>query len=704
MKKGLTILLAAVMIVSACSALGEEMPGYLYTGPEYDYDHLTVGNMTRMTGGFTTRLFSYSTSDLDVGSLVNGYELTEWKNELGNFDIDSSVVSGLTRLDNADGSRSYVITLQDDLLYSDGSPVTAWDYAFSILLNTAPQAAEIGGQTDQFPALAGIEAYRSGEKKNIAGLSVMNDTMFMLTVSKEYRPFYYELGIILTGPLPIAEIAPGCEVKDDGEGVYIDGPFTADLLRATLLDPENGYVTHPKVVSGPYRLLSFDGVTAEFELNEYYKGNSDGFKPSIPYLTYTLAEKDTMMDKLANGEFGLLNKVLDQDLVTAGLQLMPEGFLSMKSYARLGQSAISFCCEKEDTVGSKELRQAIASIIDKDGLVQDYTGAYGLRMDGYYGLGQWTYRVMTGTLDVTDPAVYGGNTTTNNTVRETTTTTEETRTTTTTEETRTISTTTSATTSTVTTQTRTITEEEILAWQSLSYDGIRKYDPDPEQAEKLLSDCGWGLNADGEPFRKGEDKARCREVNGEMVPLELTLLYPEGNTVAKKFDECLVKPLAEEGIVLKTVPVEWTQLLRYYYRQDERDCDMIYLATNFNLVFDPWPTFDVADADIGRTNYTGIRSPELMEAAQDMSRTEPGDDLTYMQKWIRFQELFEEELPSIPVYGNVYFDFFTACLHDYEIGNETDWGTAIVPAYMGDATEGLPEDEEPEDDGFFYFD
>ena len=642
MKKYLSLLVAMMMCLTVfCAAAAEgELPGYLYTGPEYDYDHLTVGNITAMTGSFTTRLFSYSTTDLDVNSLLNGYNLVEWKSEINNFDVDETVVSSLTVLDDASGNRSYVITLYDDLYFSDGTPITAWDYAFNILLSVAPQAKEIGGQTDLYPSILGMEAYKNGEKSSLEGLSVVNDHMMIITVGKAYRPYFHEMGLLMCEPLPIAVIAPGCSLKDDGNGVYIDGPFTAELLCETLLNAETGYVTHPSVVSGPYKLISFDGVTAELEINEYYKGNSKGEKPSIQYITYTLAEKDTMIEKLESGEFGLLNKVLDADLVVGGTALVGTGNYDLHAYPRIGQSYISFCCEKQDTVGSKAVRQAIAYCLDKDALTAGYTGNYGLRMDGYYGLGQWMYQIMTGAMSAPSAD------------------TDE-----------------------------TVTPEEEAAWQELNYDGIKVYNLDIDEAVRLLEEDGWTLNETGEPFTAGKDAVRCKNIDGQIVALNLTMLYPEGNTISEHLDECFVSNLAEAGIRVELVPTEWNQLLRYYYRQDQRDCDMMYLASNFNLVFDPWPTFNTADADIGRTNYTGINSPDLMEAAQDMALTEPDDLLGYMVKWIHFQECYEEELPAIPVYGNVYFDFNTRCLHNYNINSTTNWANAVVGSYMGDAVD-----------------
>ena len=65
-----------------------------------------------------------------------------------------------------------------------------------------------------------------------------------------------------------------------------------------------------------------------------------------------------------------------------------------------------------------------------------------------------------------------------------------------------------------------------------------------------------------------------------------------------------------------------------------------------------------------------------------MSRTEPGDALTYMQNWVAFQERFNEILPMIPIYSNYYYDFYTSSLADYSISSHITWGEAIVPATM----------------------
>ena len=125
-----------------------------------------------------------------------------------------------------------------------------------------------------------------------------------------------------------------------------------------------------------------------------------------------------------------------------------------------------------------------------------------------------------------------------------------------------------------------------------------------------------------------------------------------------------------------------TELLEIYYRQQERGCDMIYLATNFNAVFDPSTTFDPDDAYQGVNNRTGIADQQLYELAVAMRKTEPGDLLGYCRNWLAFQQRWAEVLPAIPVYSNTYYDFYTASLKDYNISANTSWAQAIVSASL----------------------
>ena len=114
---------------------------------------------------------------------------------------------------------------------------------------------------------------------------------------------------------------------------------------------------------------------------------------------------------------------------------------------------------------------------------------------------------------------------------------------------------------------------------------------------------------------------------------------------------------------------------------------MIYLATNFAYVFEPSATFNPDDAYQGVNNRTAIKDEKLYALATDLRQTEPGDVLTYCQKWVALQEYYTEVLPTMPVYSNVYFDFYTSHLQNYNVAGDVSWSRAIVGAYLGDVME-----------------
>lgn len=623
-------------------------------GIVYNYDELTIGTVNPFQGGFFTSMWGNMTSDLDVRMLVHGYNLIHWDSAVSGFEVDPSVVSGIVVTENAAGDRTYTLNIYNDLFYSDGTPITARDYVFSMLLNVSPEIAEIGGSVRDMDYILGCADYVAGTVPYLAGVRLLADDQLSITISNEYLPFFYEMGLLNCSPYPISVIAPGCQVADDGNGAYIaniDGQaapiFTADLLRETILNEETGYLSHPSVSSGPYHMVSYDGTTVELELNGYYKGNAAGQRPSIPKLIYTVVSNDTAIESFTAGEVGLLNKCLSQTVVQAGLQLnVASNRMAMSNYTRNGMSFLSFACEREP-VNSVAVRQAIAMCLNKDGFVTDTVGANGLRVDGYYGMGQWMRQIVDGTLPypVTQPAADADD------------------------------------------AALAAYDAEVSAWENLSLDNVHVYDFDVEGAARLLESEGWNLNRDGGAFTLGTDSVRCRQTANGLQALELTLVAPEGSTLNNGLQANLVEPLAQAGILLDVKTVPMSELLSAYYRHSERTGDMFLLATNFDVVFDPSITFRPDNGSVNLYNPTAIDDAQLYADAVAMRQTESGDTLAYCQKWVTFQERFAEVVPVIPIYSNVYFDFYPRVLHDYQINGNMTWSEAIVGATLSDVSD-----------------
>ncbi len=616
------------------------------------YDHVTVANTTQLHGDFFTDLWGNATSDMDVRNFLHGYNLVRWDGNNGMFTTDPAVVSAIAVTENAAGDKTYTFTLNDSLRYSDGSPITAWDYAFTFLLTMSDEIQGAGAVPYRRDFIVGSGNFRSGARDILSGVRVPADNTIAITLSSEYLPFFYEMGLLSCNPYPISVIAPGVSVYDNGAGVYLANSngaggapvYSTDLLNRTINDPVNGYRTHPSVVSGPYLLTGFDGVTADFTRNPYYIGNADNELPLIEKVTYTLANNAGMIDKLEAGEYDVLNKVTDASSITGGLSLIADGDVAMSSYPRSGLSFALFTCENP-TVSSAAVRQAIALCMDRDDVVSAYTGNYGLRVDGFYGVGQWMYGLVSGTMayPVTPPE------------------------------------------DTADEAARAEYEKELEAWEALTIEDLDPYALDLERAAALMDDDGWVLNADG---------LREKQVDGQATVLDLTMLYPEGNRIAGSFEQSLIPNLARIGIRLTLKAAPTTEVTAAAHQASARDADMIYMASNFDLVFDPAVYFN-AEENNGRT-FTQVKDRELYDLAVQMRSTEPGNVLAYMQAWVAFQERFNEELPLIPLYSNVYFDFYTSLMHDYDVAQSSTWSEALIGAVKAEIPE-LPADLSEDD-------
>ena len=74
-----------------------------------------------------------------------------------------------------------------------------------------------------------------------------------------------------------------------------------------MLDAENGYLSHPYLTCGPYKLVSYDreSGTVEFAINEFYVGNYEGVRPVIDTVTLVPVLPQDMKEKLESGESSL---------------------------------------------------------------------------------------------------------------------------------------------------------------------------------------------------------------------------------------------------------------------------------------------------------------------------------------------------------------------------------------------------------------
>ncbi len=400
MKKIIVVCLLVMMTITAaaCSNTGTDssgLPNENSTPPASSAasGQLIVGSVTDLNSDFMSGWTS-GRANADAMRLIYGYSPVVYSKE-GTFVVDPTVVKdgGIEVQENEDGSKTYTISLQDSLQYNDGTPITAVDYVFSILLQSSPEFAALEADATAGMDYVGYKEFNAGETKTFGGVRLLGDDQFSVTVAAEKFPYYYELVWCDVKPLPMHVLAPGASIEDTGNGATLSDNFTVDLIREPILNSESGYRYKPTVTCGPYRFVQYDPSTKQaiLERNDRYLGNYEGQTPSIGKIIMKSVTTATMMDELAAGAVDLITGVSGGESIEAGLDLEEAGKVSYVHYPRAGYGKIAFSADFGPTQ-FQAVRQAIAYLLDRDEFARQYSGGYAKVVDGFYGLSQWEYR------------------------------------------------------------------------------------------------------------------------------------------------------------------------------------------------------------------------------------------------------------------------------------------------------------------------
>jgi len=642
-KTAIALFLTLFMMTASAETLTQgdtpEEPALIPIASE-EFGDFVVGEAGKLSGDFFTTLWGNSTYDMDARALLHGYD-TVALNDRYEFIRNPTTVQSIDPRDNADGGRTYTLQLAPGLTYNDGAPITAADYVFNLLLAGSPAVRELGGATILVSHIQGYNGYNDGTAATFSGVRLLDQRRFSISVKPETLPFFYELSMVRAIPYPISVIAPGCEVADDGEGAYIrnidpdeeEPLFTSALLRNTLFDPETGYAAHPYVTSGPYQLRSFDPESGEarFTLNPYFAGDWRGQKPVIDNVAIRYVPPADLVPALERGDVHLINKVAAGEDIKAGLN--SDEPIRDYPYPRQGFGFLAFACEGGPTQ-FPAVRKAIAYAVGQKEFVHEFNPVFGEPVHGYYGVGQWMVRLI---LDGGPDPVRG----------------------------------------------RQEEEEDVNPWASLSLDNLKIYRKDLDEAKAVLIEDGWTLNEAGEPFEEGADEPlRYKDVDGELTPLTLRFAKQQDNAAADLAERLLTEPAERLGMKVEVAEMSFGDLLNGYYRSSDRPFEIAYLATNFSRTFDPYYVFGSDDRLQGLLNTSGLQDERLAFSALALRQAKPGDLLDYCERWLRFQDAFNDALPMLPLYSNTYFDFSVSELAGYNPGSAANWPEALLYASL----------------------
>ena len=355
---------------------------------------MVIGSITQVINEFYDTGFSTSATNYNMYDLIHGgYDTVVFSKE-GEFQYNDTVVASHEETENEDGTKTYTVTINDGLVWSDGTPITAKDYVFAVLLENSDEMAGVDGYPcNRGYSYVGYDEWLDGSADAFAGVHLVDDMTYSLTVKAEELPYHYDITYASLRPRPLHVIAPECDVEDTENGATITGDFTTELLQETINNVETGYRYNPKVTCGPYLFDNFDEASqqATLKANPEFVGDYRGVKPSIETLVIKTVSSDTMMNELESGSVDLLYSCSGGDTINAGLDLVEEGKAADTTYMRNGYGQLQFDCSVFPT-DSQNVRQAIAYCLDRNEFARQYTGGYGSVVHSFYGLAQWEYQ------------------------------------------------------------------------------------------------------------------------------------------------------------------------------------------------------------------------------------------------------------------------------------------------------------------------
>lgn len=592
-------------------------------------NRIIYGSTTGISGDLGNAWWTNNADDATLRGLIDDYQVVV-SDQGGAFVVNETVCGGIETTDNEDGSKTFTVKINEGLTFNNGEPITAANYVAYALVMYSPAALEASVQAaaDQ---IVGAADYQSGTTSYLSGIRLLDEYTYSVTISADYVPYYYELTYVSFTPIYLPQYASAdLTVKDDGQGAYLDG----GSLVASEIDASR-WVYEGRVSAGPYQVVSVDTGANEavLELNPNYAGNFEGQKPSIEQVVMVKSVTETEFDALKTGSIDLLNQLSDGNEINTALDLVEEGGYEVSAFERSGYGQLTFQCDFGPTQ-FEAVRHAVAYLLDRNDFANQFCQGHGSVVQGPYGLSMWMYK----------------------------------------------------------------DSEELFASE------LDTYAYDPAKAVEILEADGWVLDENGNPYESG---TRYKEVTAEeagdyplnvtladgriLMPLHIMWASSEDNPVSELLAVMLTngQQTADAGMVIEQTTMTFDELLLYMYR-DATQGDKYGVPTYgmYNLATDFYANYDqsyyfTSDPDMVALGYNQnyLFDDTLDQLSMDMVYgVESGDDETYLKIWQDFIIRWNELLPNLPLYSNVYYTIYPEWLEGFEQNSLWGFQDAILYA------------------------
>ena len=380
MKKFLAILLAAIMVLSVTASFAESAE----ITDSTKVNTLIVGSPT-LNGDFIDD-FGNSSYDNWVKLLLMEYNGTMEVAGNGEIIENPMVVAGKEVSEDEAGNKTYTWTIQEDLKWSDGSAITAQDYVAYVLWKASPEWAAAGAATDVGYYFLGYSAYVAGETQTFAGVKLIDDYTFSVTIDAAQLPYYWESSLAGVSPIPFKAWAPELSIVSSDEGSAFEQD--RETVAAAMNRVAQNERLAPTIGCGPFTFVSFENGNVTLKKNPYFKGDLDGNKPTLEYVVIQEVPGDTDVDMVISRDIDLVPANVEGSKIEAA---KASDTTSLHSYLRYGYGMISIICNWGHTA-DPNVRWALAYLIDRNEVLNYCLGGYGGIVHGLYGYAEWAYQ------------------------------------------------------------------------------------------------------------------------------------------------------------------------------------------------------------------------------------------------------------------------------------------------------------------------
>lgn len=260
--------------------------------------------------------------------------------------------------DTSKDQLTYTFHIRDNAKFSDGTPVTADDVAFTLTLLHDP--AYNGYQDISLAAIKGGKAYKEGKAKSIEGIKVKDEKTIEITTEKVNAKALYLLG-----------------------GQVLSKKYYGKEYKFGKLDYLKDLYSKP-LGAGPYVFSKYvPGQEIRYTANEnYYAG-----KPKTKNLIYKIIDKATSLQQFETGELDYAGFPADDDTVE---QLKSLKFANIK-VEPVNDFGLIYVNNTRPQFKDKEVRQALIYGLDRQKIVDVRLKGFGQVADIPVSPVSWAY-------------------------------------------------------------------------------------------------------------------------------------------------------------------------------------------------------------------------------------------------------------------------------------------------------------------------